>query len=116
METLIRGFIDSNEGQVSYYFENTDRNIANFIYLNITDDNEITINNIFGDMISSYRKKDREVKGKIADTQGVTIYLENLMNGTTPPEEVEYLDLSNIDGRDEFERFNLENNQYEKYL
>ena len=116
MESLIRGFIDSNEGQVSYYFENTDRNIANFIYLNITDDNEITINNIFGDMISSYRKKDGIIKGKLVDTQGVTIYLENLMNGTTAPEEVEYLDLSNIDERDEFERFSLENNQYEKYL
>lgn len=102
METLVRVYIDNLDGQLNYYLENTEKNIANFIYEYATEENTIVVNNIFGRLILSYSKKEHGFSGKERDTKKVEKYFQALLAGETKPEEVEIIDIERSSEHEEY--------------
>jgi hypothetical protein len=116
MEELVRVYIQSLDGQLVYYLENTEKNIANFIYEYATDENTIMVSNIFGRQILSYNKKVREFVGKERDTQKVAKYLQALWAKEENPEKVELINISSENEREDYILRDMDEDALESFV
>ena len=116
METIIRVYIDNLDGQLNYYLENTEKNIANFIYEYATEENTIVVNNIFGRLILSYSKKGEGFLGKERDTEKVETYLQALLAGEVKPEEVELIDIKRSSEHEEYYLHDIDEDMLEECM
>lgn len=103
MEELLRGYVYAGVAQSSYYFAGNVENIANFIYANATDSNEVVVENIFGHMLVKVSDGGNNFEGSSHYLEKVKLLLNDLSTGKVNKSPIEYLDLSNLDSRDEFD-------------
>lgn len=103
MEELLRGYINRADEQTCYYFENNVKNIANFIFSNTKPDNEIVIETIFGKELLKMKDQGNNLTGKQTYVQKIDEYILQLKCGNVKSDNVDFLDCSNINNRDEFD-------------
>ncbi len=103
MEELLRGYINRENEQTCFYFENNVKNIANFIFSNITPDSEIVIETIFGKELLKTKDQGSNLTGKQNYVLKIDEYILQLKSGNIKCDEVDYLDFTNINNRDEFD-------------
>lgn len=113
METIVRGYINLENGeQISYYFENTEENIASFIFQYLKSDNEIVINTIFGETLIQISGRDYSLKGREQYIQEVTRCLVSMKDGNMDQKESYFLDLNDMNDRDEFDSKDVEEKEF----
>lgn len=101
MEELLRGYVYTEKGQASYYFENTIDNMASFIYDNAQTAKCVVIEGLFGNEL--LKVADSELTGSSRYLPKVTSTLESLKAGTINKTPVKYFDLRDTNNRDEFD-------------
>lgn len=102
MEELLRGFVNQADEQLCFYFENSVKNIANFIFSQVKPNNEVVVETIFGKVLL---KTDHEnhLSGKPTYVQKIDEYIVQLKSGDIKSDNVEFLDFTNLNSRDEFD-------------
>lgn len=114
MEELVRGYVYLPTGeQRSFYFRNSKENIANFIMMHGEKENRIAIENIFGKAIVTAIGKNGAVEGDKKVAQEVKECLLLLQKEEIGSLRVEYLDLSDLNGVDEFDSHDMEQKLFE---
>lgn len=104
MEILVRGYVNKKDGgQESYYFENTIKNIANFIISHEDETSEIVVENIFGKPLLKTSGIEGVLEGVRDCLSQIDKYLFQLRNKEVKIEKVSYLDIHDINNKDEFD-------------
>lgn len=113
MELLVRGYVNKKSGgQESYYFENTIKNVANFIVKHEDETSEIVIENIFGKLLLKAEGVMGNLEGAKDCLPQVQEYLTKLRNKEIEDEKVEYLDFYDINNRDEFDSEDMKQKEF----
>ncbi len=96
---VVRGYVNMQSGeQQSFYFRNTDGNIASFIAKNAGSDNRIAVENIFGRTIIKTVGLNGVYDGVQSAIKRVGAELELIKSGAKEADEVECYELSAIMG------------------
>lgn len=101
MEELLRGYVYNDDGHTSVYFENTVDNIATFIYDNAHNAQKIVVESLFGKELLNFDGSG--ITGNNKYLSKVINTLESLKNGTVSKSSVKFLDLQDMNNRDEFD-------------
>lgn len=112
MEELLRGYVNANGEQRSFYFENSVPNIANFIYSNAGADKEIVIETLFGKLLLKTAGSGLSITGRPSYVEKIDSYLCKLKDGIINSEAVNYLDLTNLNNKDEFDSKDLDEKEF----
>jgi hypothetical protein len=112
MEELLRGYIKKADEQICYYFENSVKNIANFIFSNANPDNEVVVETLFGTQLLKKQEQETTLIGKQNYVQKIGDYILQLKSGTIKCEHVDFLDFSNINNRDEFDSIEITEKEF----
>lgn len=113
MELLVRGYVNKKSGgQESYYFENTVKNVANFIMNHEDETSEVVIENIFGKLLLKTEGVMGSLEGAKDWLPQVKQYLMKLRNREIKEEQVEYLDFHDINNRDEFDSEDIKQKEF----
>lgn len=112
MEELLRGYVKNGDEQACFYFENTVKNIANFIFNNVKSDNEVVVETIFGKEILKTIDHGNQLSGKPAYVQKIDDYILKLKSGIIKKDNVEFLDFSNLNNWDEFDSKDIEEKEF----
>lgn len=114
MEILVRAYINKKDGgQESYYFENTIKNIANFIINHEDETSEIVVENIFGKPLLKTSGIEGVLEGGKDCLTKVNKYLFQLRNKEVKIEKVAYLDVCDINKKDEFDSRDMRQKEFE---
>lgn len=98
---VVRGYVNMQSGErQSFYFRNTDGNIASFIAKNAGEDNRIAVENIFGRTIIKTVGLDGAFDGVQSAIKRVGAELELIKSGAKEADELECYELSSIMGYD----------------
>jgi hypothetical protein len=116
MEELVRVYIQSLDEQFVYHMENTEKNIANFIYEYATDENTIMVNNIFGRQILGYNKREQGFIGKERDTKKVEEYLQNLLLGKVKAEKAEIIHIVPNTEKEDYILHDMDEKSFEGFV
>ncbi|WP_099468775.1 hypothetical protein [Konateibacter massiliensis] len=114
MEELLRGFVKRADEQICFYFENSVKNIANFIFNNKKPDNEVIVETIFGKVLLKTIDHGNHLSGKPAYVQNIGDYLLQLKEGDVPIDSVDFFDFSDLNNRDEFDSKDIEEKEFVK--
>lgn len=112
MEELLRGYINHADEQICFYFENSIKNIANFIFNNAKPDNEVVVETIFGKELLKTIDHGNHLSGKPAYVQKINDYILQLKAGSIKKDIVEFFDFSNLNNRDEFDSKDMEEKEF----
>lgn len=114
MEILVRGYVNKKDGgQESYYFENTIKNIANFIINHEDETSEIVVENIFGKPLLKTSGIEGVLEGAKDCLSQIDKYLFQLRNKEVKIEKVPYLDIHDINNKDEFDSKDIMEKEFE---
>lgn len=112
MEELLRGYVNANGEQSSFYFENSVPNIANFIYNNAGTNKEIIVETLFGKLLLKTVDLSLNITGRSSYVEKIGSYLCKLKDGTIKSETVNYLDLTDLNNKDEFDSKDLDEKEF----